>query len=115
MAAKRKSTHEEDEGEERTTSPAIVESDVRPATHSVHDSVQVGPQEVDMTGYEGAYVKKSEQAEWEAKGSPEDKPPMPYGLKVDESDPMGQTHHAQNNDHHWSGTKDQFENQFKEA
>ena len=66
------------------------------------NAVQVGPQPVDMTGYEGAYHKKDE---------PDNAPP--YGLKIDENDPYGYTHHAQNDDHHWSGTAEQFEAQFK--
>jgi len=110
--ARRKS---HDEGEEKAAPSDLVDSDVRPQSHSVYDATQTGPQAVDMTGYEGEYIKKTEQADWEAHGSPPDKPVDAYGLMIVDNDPYGHTHHAQNNDHHWSGTKDQFEDQFKEA
>jgi hypothetical protein len=122
MATRRRTHRGGDEDEEQAVTGELIESDVRPKMHvpgsGPERAVQVGPQAVDMTGYdEGEYIKKSEQEEYEAKGGEQaDIPaPEPYGLKVIPDDVYGHTHHLKNNDHYWSGRKDQFELQFVEA
>jgi hypothetical protein len=91
------------------SSPAPIPSTARPATF-IHDPStddptrmkQVGPQKVDMTGFDdGSFRKKGETKKDE-----------PYQLMIVEDDPMGHTHHLKNQDHFWSGTEEQFKAQF---
>lgn len=64
---------------------------------------QVGPQEVDMTGFdEGSFRKLGEPQGSEM-----------YKLKIVEDDPHGQTHQLKNQEHYWSGTEEQFKAQFE--
>ena len=111
MPAKKKARRVTHEGvaEEENAPPdrEIVDSEIRPDMYipgGGGEALQVGPQAVDVSEYEGSYHKKDEPDDAE-----------PYGLKIVENDPYGHTHHAQNQDHHWSGTKDQFEAQFVAA
>lgn len=71
-------------------------------------AIQVGPQEVSTEGYEGSYRKI---------GDPESAPT--YQLKVLDEDEAaghyGRTHHAINQEFHWSGTEEQFRQQFDRA
>jgi hypothetical protein len=64
---------------------------------------QIGPQEVDMTGFDDGSFKKL--------GEPEGS--EPYSLKIVEDDPHGQTHHLKNQEHFWSGTAEQFKAHFE--
>lgn len=107
MARRRSHTEEEIETEE------IEQPSARPDVFAPDPSdptkvVKVGPTEVDMTGFEGEYYKKDEPA-----GSP------PYGLKKLKGRkaaeaPYNHTHILQNQEHHWEGTREQFEAQFSE-
>jgi hypothetical protein len=71
-------------------------------------AIQVGRQYVDETGYSGSYHKLDE---------PENA--LSYKLKsVDEDSPeasehYGRTHHAINQHHFWTGTKEEFKLQFE--
>lgn len=101
---KRSSTSEGDFSTEEETKESS-----RPATfmadpHDVRRALQVGPQEVDMTGFKGEYYKK-------------DEPPgsEPYGLKRLRAAPYDHTFILQNQEHHWEGTRDQFEKQFSQS
>jgi hypothetical protein len=124
MATKKRTYRGGDEDEDERAAPPstdLVESKLRPPMHvpgtGIDVAVQVGPQAVDMTGFEGSYIKKSEQAEYDAQGganNPNLTAPLPYGLMEVPDDPYGHTHHLKNNDHYWSGRKDQFELQFVE-
>lgn len=102
--AKKKQT----EGAAENEGPELVESEVRPiafvpSKDDITKAIQVGPQRVSMEGFEGSYHKKDEPDDAE-----------PYALKIVADDQYGQTHHARNQDHSWSGTVEQFEAQFKE-
>jgi len=104
--AKRKTTHDEDEEQER---PSARPSVFAPDPNDPMKAVQVGPAEVDMTGFEGEYYKKDEPS-----GSPS------YGMKVLKGKAAseaayGYTHTLKNQEHTWSGTKEQFEAQFSES
>lgn len=66
---------------------------------------QFGPIKPDMEGYKGSYHKISE---------PKDSPP--YGLKVLDVDEAGEhfgrTHHARSTEFSWTGTEQEFKEQF---
>jgi hypothetical protein len=72
------------------------------------EAMKVGPLEVDTKGYSGKYHKIGEP-----KGA------EPYALKVVEEDDeaatsnYGHTHHLLNQEHYWTGTKQQFKDQFE--
>lgn len=101
----------------RAHKPAPPES-TRPKTFAPdpehpHDPTkmrQVGPQPVDTTGYSGTYYHVNEPEGSEA-----------YGLKVlDEVDDeqeiaahYGHTHFLRNQEHSWSGTKEDFKKFFE--
>jgi len=90
-----------------STPAAVQHSTVRPATFTASAAdptkpVQIGPQKVDLSEFdEGQFRKISE---------PEDS--EPYHLKIVEDDLSGNTHHLKNQDHFWTGTKEQFKAQF---
>lgn len=71
-------------------------------------AIQVGPQEVDTEGYSGKYHKIDEPAN-----------ALPYALKVlsddEASHDYDRTHHLINQHHFWSGTKQQFKEQFEKV
>jgi hypothetical protein len=75
-----------------------------PDPADVTKAVQVGPQPVDMADFEGTYYKKDEPYGSEG-----------YSLQIDESDPYGHTHILKNQEHHWQGTKEQFDLLFSET
>lgn len=95
--------------EKHKSEPAAIPS-TRPATfipdpesREPGKMKQVGPQKVDVSGYdEGSFKKIGEPEEAE-----------PYKLKIVEDDPHGQTHRAINQEHFWSGTAEQFKAQFE--
>jgi len=102
MADKKKETKAEPKFES-TRPPAFVPSPTDPKK-----TVQVGPQDPDMTGYSGSYHKI---------GEPKDAPP--YGLKImegeDTAQHFGRTHHARSKEFSWSGTEAEFKAQFEKA
>jgi hypothetical protein len=94
---------------DREHTPAAIPS-TRPATfvpdpesREQGKMKQVGPMKVDVTGYgDGSFHKIGEPEEAEA-----------YSLKIVKDDPHGQTHQAINQEHFWSGTAEQFKEQFE--
>jgi len=98
-----------DEGDETETPPSTRPSTFAPNPADPAHPIQVGPAEVDMTGFEGEYYKKDEPAGSEA-----------YGMKVLKGKAAseaayGHTHHLKNQEHTWTGTKEQFEKEFSES
>lgn len=83
---------------------AAAAAEPRPATVNVTDPVSGKTTEVsttppDLKDYKGSYTHASY--------------PDKFGLKVMEDDPHGKTHHLKSVDHFWSGTEDEFKQQFE--
>jgi len=72
----------------------------RPETVTI-EGKEVSTKPDDLKEYKGSYKHKLYKE--------------PFGLKVVEDDTHGRTHHLKNTDHFWSGTEEEFKQQFEKS